>query len=267
MLAIGDDLAALPGQATREPVFGLAGKWVPAELRSQAELTGATVVDRASVIITHLAEVVRQHASRLLGREDVRVLTDVVKRTHPVVVEELTPALLSLGEIQRVLQAPARRGVADPRPGPDLRGALAARRRAPRRSTALVEAARLALGPAHRVAVPRGQDAARCSPSTRMLEQQLLESVRPSEHGQTAVLDPETSQALMTELMQLTQEIENRNVRPVLVCAPQLRSALHRMVNPLVPRLAVLSYTELTGADQIRSEGVVGTDQRLAVNA
>src|SRR6185503_12337475 len=72
--------------------------------RGEAELSGATVVDRASVVTTHLAEVVTQHASRLLGREDVRMLTDVVKRTHPVVVEELTPAQLSLGEIQRVLQ-------------------------------------------------------------------------------------------------------------------------------------------------------------------
>src|SRR4051794_31584325 len=104
VLAIGDGLDYLPGRAGVEPVFGLAGKWVPAELRHQADLTGATVVDRASVIITHLAEVVRANASRLLGREDVRALTEVVKRTHPIVVEELTPALLSLGQIQKVLQ-------------------------------------------------------------------------------------------------------------------------------------------------------------------
>jgi flagellar biosynthesis protein FlhA len=72
VLAIGDGLQALPGRAGVEPVFGLAGKWVPAELHYQAELSGATVVDRASVIITHLAEIVRSNASRLLGREDVR---------------------------------------------------------------------------------------------------------------------------------------------------------------------------------------------------
>src|SRR6201996_5532711 len=111
VLAIGDGLQALPGRAGVEPVFGLAGKWVPAELHYQAELSGATVVDRASVIITHLAEIVRSNASRLLGREDVRSLTDMVKRTHPVVVEELTPTLLSLGQIQRVLQALLDEGV------------------------------------------------------------------------------------------------------------------------------------------------------------
>jgi flagellar biosynthesis protein FlhA len=111
VLAIGDYLGSLPGVPTQEPVFGLEAKWIPAELRSQAELSGATVVDRASVITTHLAEIVTQHAARLLGREDVRMLTDVVKRTHPVVVDELTPAQLSLGEVQRVLQSLLHEGV------------------------------------------------------------------------------------------------------------------------------------------------------------
>ncbi len=91
--------------AGREPVFGLDGKWIALELEAQAEMLGATVVDRTSVIITHLSEIVRTHASRLLGREDVAALTQSVKRTHPVVVEDLTPALLNLGEIQRVLHA------------------------------------------------------------------------------------------------------------------------------------------------------------------
>lgn len=104
VLAIGDALDALPGTPTSEPVFGLAGKWVPAELRHQAELSGATVVDRASVIITHLAEVVRAEAASLLGREDVKLLVDAVRRSHPSVVEDLTPGTLALGEIQLVLR-------------------------------------------------------------------------------------------------------------------------------------------------------------------
>ncbi len=105
VLAIGDRLDGLPGRRTQEPVFGLAAVWVPSELRSQAELMGATVVDRSSVLTTHLAEVVRSYASRLLGREEVKMLTDAVRRTHPAVIDELTPAQLSLGEIQQVLQA------------------------------------------------------------------------------------------------------------------------------------------------------------------
>src|SRR5262249_35252365 len=79
VLVLGDDAANLPGIQTREPVFGLPATWVPQEFRHQAEVTGATVVDRASVITTHLAEVVRRNAGRLLGRQDVKMLIDVVK--------------------------------------------------------------------------------------------------------------------------------------------------------------------------------------------
>ncbi|HVU91384.1 MAG TPA: flagellar biosynthesis protein FlhA, partial [Jatrophihabitans sp.] len=103
VLAIGAGLDGLPGEEANEPVFGLSGKWLPEEFRAHAELLGATVVDRSSLIITHLSELVRQHASRLLGREEVAAATRALRRTHPTVVEDLTPALLSLGEIQRVL--------------------------------------------------------------------------------------------------------------------------------------------------------------------
>ncbi|HET6697797.1 MAG TPA: flagellar biosynthesis protein FlhA, partial [Nocardioidaceae bacterium] len=147
VLAIGDRLENLPGQRTQEPVFGLAAVWVPVELRSQAELAGATVVDRSSVLTTHLAEVVRQHASRLLGREDVRMLVDAVKRTHPVVIEELTPAQLSLGEVQRVLQSLLEEQVSI-RDLVRIFEALSLRAARNQEVDALVEAARAALGPA-----------------------------------------------------------------------------------------------------------------------
>ena len=104
MLALGENLDSLPGPATVEPVFGLAGKWVPAEMRHTAEMTGATVIDRVSVLVTHLSSIVTANAARLLTREDVRVLTEGVRKQNPAAVDELTPALLSLAEVQRVLQ-------------------------------------------------------------------------------------------------------------------------------------------------------------------
>jgi flagellar biosynthesis protein FlhA len=263
VLAIGDYLGSLPGEPTQEPVYGLEAKWIPAELRSQAELSGATVVDRASVITTHLAEVITQHAARLLGREDVRMLTDVVKRTHPVVVEELTPTQLSLGEIQRVLQSLLDEGVSI-RDLVRIFEALSMRASRTKELDPLVEAARLALGPA--IAAPYLVDKAlHVITLEPQLEQRILESLRPSEHGHSIALDPETSQALMSNLAHVATSAENRNIRPVLVCAPQVRAAVHRLVHPIVPRLPVLSYQELTGAEQIRSEGVIGGEQRMAV--
>jgi flagellar biosynthesis protein FlhA len=258
VLAIGDYLGSLPGTPTREPVFGLDAKWIAQELRSQAELTGATVVDRSSVITTHLAEVANQHAARLLGREDVRLLTDVVKRTHPTVVEELTPTQLSLGEVQRVLQALLDEGV----PIRDLVRifeSISLRAQSTKDVDTLVETARAALGPAI-VAQHTSGDVLSVISLEPRLEQQMLEAQRPSEGGTILAIDPDLGQRVLTQIDNLVRDAQNANHRPVLVCAPQIRAALYRFVRPTLPHVSVLAYSELSGARQIRSLGVVSPE-------
>ncbi|HET6481287.1 MAG TPA: flagellar biosynthesis protein FlhA [Actinoplanes sp.] len=256
VLAIGDGLQGLPGRAGVEPVFGLPGKWVPAELHYQAELSGATVVDRASVIITHLAEVVRSNASRLLGREDVRALTEMVKRTHPVVVEELTPAVLSLGQIQKVLQALLDEGV----PVRDLVRifeALSLRAKATVDHDSLVESARAALGPA---IAAQYATAGRLTVITLdpMLEQQLLESLRPSETGAFMAIDGTRAETIVSEAARLAETAEQQGLAPVLACSPQLRLPLMRLLRAGSRRVQVLSYGEISGSTaQIETIGVV----------
>ncbi|MBM2617374.1 flagellar biosynthesis protein FlhA [Actinoplanes sp. LDG1-06] len=256
VLAIGDGLQGLPGKAGVEPVFGLPGKWVPSELHYQAELSGATVVDRASVIITHLAEVVRSNASRLLGREDVRALTETVKRTHPVVVEELTPAVLSLGQIQKVLQGLLDEGV----PIRDLVRifeALSLRAKVSVDQDSLVEAARAALGPA---IAAQYTTAGRLTVITLdpMLEQQLLESLRPSETGAFMAIDGMRAEAIVSEAARLTETAEQQGLAPVLACSPQLRLPLMRLLRAGSRRVQVLSYGEISGSTaQIETIGVV----------
>jgi flagellar biosynthesis protein FlhA len=262
VLAIGDRLENLPGQRTQEPVFGLAAVWVPVELRSQAELAGATVVDRSSVLTTHLAEVVRQHASRLLGREDVRMLVDAVKRTHPAVIEEMTPAQLSLGEVQRVLQALLEEQVSI-RDLVRIFEALSLRARLSKDIDGLVDAARQVLGPA--VVAPYAERGVVSVLSFEpVLEQRMLEGLRTGDDGGFLALDPDVAQGVLTQLAQLSQAAEQESVNPVLACAPQLRAAVRRMVSPSLPRLPVVSYTELNGSTQIRSVGVV-TGQAAAL--
>jgi flagellar biosynthesis protein FlhA len=264
VLAIGDHLDALPGIRTHEPVFGLAAVWIPAELRSQADMSGATVVDRASVVTTHLAEVVRSHAARLLGREDVRMLTDAVKRTHPAVVEELTPAQLTLGEVQRVLQALLEEQVSV-RDLVRIFEALSLRARAGKDLDGLVEAARAALGPA--IVAPYVSDGTvHVLSFDPGLEQRLLEALRPTEVGGVLAVDPELAQHLLGQVATLMQQAENLNLNPVLACAPQLRGAVRRLLEPSVGRLPVLSYTELSGPVQVRSAGVVNA-MPMAVGA
>ncbi|MFQ1000298.1 flagellar biosynthesis protein FlhA [Modestobacter sp. SSW1-42] len=256
VLAIGDHLDGLPGKATREPVFGLAAKWVPAELQRQAEMAGATVVDRSSVITTHLAEVVRQNASALLGREDVKVLVEMVRRSHPAVVDELTPALLSLGQVQQVLQALLDEGVSI-RDLVRIFEALSLRAKVSTDLDGLVEAVRTALGGA--ISHPYVTEDERLHVITLdpSFEQRLLESVRQTEGGQVLALDGHTVDVLVRGCTDLLEDAERLNLSPVLVCSPQVRAALSRLVRQVLPRLSVISYNEVSRTAQIESLGVV----------
>ncbi|MDP9428645.1 MAG: flagellar biosynthesis protein FlhA [Actinomycetota bacterium] len=256
VLAIGDMLDGLPGRATREPVFGLPAKWVPVELQRQAEMAGATVVDRSSVITTHLAEVVRQNAADLLGREDVRLLVEMVKRTHPIVVEELTPTLLTLGEIQRVLHGLLAENVSI-RDLVRIFEALSVRAKVSTDVDGLVEAARTALGSAISQPYVTPDERLHVMTLDPAFEQRLLEAVRQSEAGQVLALDAGTVDALVNGCTGLLTDAERLGLAPVLVCSPQVRAALSRLMRQILPRLPVISYTEVSRTAQIESLGVV----------
>jgi flagellar biosynthesis protein FlhA len=216
------------------------------------------------VITTHLAEVVTTHAARLLGREDVKLLTDVVKRSHPVVVEELTPAQMTLGEVQRVLQTLLDEGVSV-RDLVRIYEALSLRAAVTKDLDALVEASRQALGPA--IVAPYVTDrTVQVISLEPQLEQQMLEDLRPSDQGAVIAMNPELGQSVLNQLSTMLTDAENRNLRPVLVCSPQLRPAVRRLVRPSLHQLPVLSYAELVGADQVRSVGVVSASA-MAVTA
>jgi flagellar biosynthesis protein FlhA len=208
------------------------------------------------VLTTHLAEVVGSYASQLLGREEVKMLTDSVRRTHPSAVDELTPALLTLGEIQQVLQALLDEKVSI-RDLPRIFESLSTRARISKDLDGLVTAARETLGLA--VVAPYLTDGTLPVLSFDPgLEQRLLEALRVSEGGSFLALDLDLSQAVMNDLTAKNRESEEQNLSAVLVCAPQVRPAVRRLVATSLPRLPVLSYGELGGPIQIRSVGVVG---------
>ncbi|WP_341934303.1 flagellar biosynthesis protein FlhA [Microbacterium sp. LWO14-1.2] len=242
VLAIGTGLDQLPGTAVTDPVFGLEGKWVPTEMSHAADMAGATVIDRASVIITHLSDVVQSQADRLLSLEDVRQLTDHLTQSSPATVEELTPAMLSLAAIQRVLAGLLSERV----PINDLARiyeALALRAKTSTDTPVLIEAARAALGPA--IAARFAQDGRiRVLMFDPMLEQQMLEGMRAVEGQTQIVLSPEATMQLLESVRRTVAEIDQSGPEPVLVCAPSLRSAVRRMLSAQVRGLPVLSYDE-----------------------
>ncbi|WP_167138783.1 flagellar biosynthesis protein FlhA [Diaminobutyricimonas sp. TR449] len=256
VLALGDALDALPGTSTLEPVFGLAGKWVPAEMRHSAEMTGATVIDRVSVLVTHLSSVITGNAARLLSREDVRQLTESVKQVNPAAVDELIPGLLTLAEVQRVLQGLLVEQVPI-NDLPRILEALTLRAKASTDPEGLVEAARQALGPALLSAHLDGR-VLRVIMIDPLLEQAMLEALRPSELGTQILLDPARTEQVINSAREQVAKVETRGQSAVLVCAPALRPAIRRLVSASSGGLPVLSYQEVTstGVD-IETVGVV----------
>ena len=264
VLALGEHLDALPGTETIDPVFGMTGKWVPVEMRHGAEMAGATVIDRVSVIITHLSSVISTHAPRLLSREDVRVLTDGVKQVNPAAVEELIPNLLSLAEVQRVLQGL----LAERVPINDLGRiyeALSLRAKVSTDADGLVEAARAALGPV--IAQPHLEDGTlHVVMIEPLLEQAMLEALRPSEVGAQIVFDASRLEAVITSLGGIVEQARQSGTQVALVCAPALRPAVRRLVSASRDGLPVLSYQEAAAAQMpIETVGVVRVLDPIAV--
>ncbi|QIK84291.1 flagellar biosynthesis protein FlhA [Sanguibacter sp. HDW7] len=256
VLALGDDLGSLPGEPVREPVFGLDGRWVPTESRFSAEMMGATVVDRVSVLATHLSDIVVQHADRLLTREDVRVLTESLKQVSPAVVDELVPGLLPLGEVQRVLAGLLVEGVSVRDLG-RIFEALTTRARVSTDPEGLVEAARRALAPAI-TAQRTVQGVVPVLTIEPVLEHGLLEALRAGEGGTQIAFDPDRLAAFCERVRDLRVAGAAQGREPVLVCAPALRPALSRLVRSQLGDVPVMSYAEVTGTVQrIEPVGVV----------
>src|SRR3954468_19144909 len=211
--------AGLAGRATIDPVFGLPATWMTSEIADVLALEGATVIDRASVIVTHLSEVIRRTARDLLSRQDVAALVESVKESAPALAEEIGGEGLSLAEVQRVLRELLDEGV----PIRDLTRILEAvtsRARETRNPEALVEAARTVLGPAFCAAAAAG-GALKALTFEPLLEQSLLEAVRSGDNGSWLAVDPVRMEALIEGIGTAVSTAENAGHRPVVVCAAQ----------------------------------------------
>ena len=261
-MVLGDDAAGLPGRATVDPVFGLPATWVQNELAEVLAAEGATVIDRASVIVTHLSEIVRSAAPDLLTRQDVQVLVDAVKTVSPTVAGEVGTDTLSLAEVQRVMRDLLSEGV----PVRDLTRileAVTARARETRSPEQLVEAARAVLGPTISSGAAVGSRLAALTLEP-LLEQSLLEAVRTGDSGTWLALDPMRMEALVAGIGDAVRSAEAAGHRPAVVCSAQLRPAVRRLLVGGRPDLPVLSYTELSRNLTVEPVGVIQLAQRAA---
>jgi len=253
-LAMGAKQWPVEGIETEDPVFGVPALWIRADARERAEMAGATVIDAASVVVTHLAEAIRRHAAEVMTRQDVQTLLDHVKTTQPAVVQELVPDLLSLGEVQRVLSNLLRERVSI-RDLPTILEALADRARSTRDVDLLTEAARQALGraicrPLVRQGVLEGLVLAPAA------ETAIRDAVEHTDAGSYLNLDPALAQRLLASLGQGLARFAPGQP-PGVVAWPRVRLYFKRLTERASRDLAVVSYAELAPEISVKTVGVV----------
>jgi flagellar biosynthesis protein FlhA len=252
----GDASGTLQGIPTREPAFGLEAVWVHESGRAEAEALGYTVVDPESVIVTHLTETIRTHASELLTRQDVRTLLDRLKETNAAVVEEVVPEALSLGEIQRVLQSLLSEGVAIRDLGTILE-AIGDKARTTRDTSLLAEYARQALGRA--ITAPH-LDEKMCLRAITLdpaIEQEVATSITQTTEGEYLAMDPPRAQAILNALRTQVEHATGRGSRPVLLCSARVRRHLRRLISQAQPHLPVCAYNEIAPGINVETVGII----------
>jgi len=244
------------GIPTKEPAFGLPALWITESQKEAAELAGYTVVELPAVLATHLTEVIRGHSDEILSRQDVKTLIDNIRGSHGTVVDELIPALLSYGEVQRVLENLLRERVSI-RDLPSILEALSDAVRVARDIPSLVEAARQALARGLCKQLADSDGVLSVLTLEPGLEQVLEASLHAGERGPRLLLRPDLVGKILESVAPLVEEISAAGENPILVCSPQLRLPLRRMLEANHPQLSVLSYAEIVPGVQVRTRGMV----------
>ena len=258
LLVISDRLEQLPGPTETEPVFGLPAKWIPVEQRAMAETAEATIIDRSSVITTHLAEVVRGNAPDLLSRQEVKDLVDLVRQTDPTVVDELIGSDLTIAELQRVLQDLLSEGV----PIRDIVriiDVVSEQGRLTRDIRELTESVRGALGPLISAGNATADGVLPVVTIDPMLEHQLLSSLREGIDGSGVdfQLEPERLQAAIQAFRMKVRDVEQLGLSPVILTSRPLRRPLRRLLALAEIPAPVLSMEELGPQVTVETQGLV----------
>lgn len=246
----------ITGIPTFEPSFHLPAIWITESQRERAESLGYTVVDPPSIIATHLTEIIRSHIAELLTRQDVQNLIDNVKETNPVLVEDLVPKLLGIGEIQKVLQNLLAEGISI-RDLLTIFETLADHAVTSRDTDVLTEYTRQALKRAisNRYFMPN--EATSVVTLDPNVEQEIMSSVKQTEQGAYLTIDPERTKLIMESVETEIAKLENLGKNPIIVTSPIVRMYFKKMTEEYFKDLIVVSYNEIDSNVELQSVGMV----------
>ena len=251
----GDEIL-IDGIKTVEPSYGVDAKWIAQDKVEEAELYGYTVVDPSSIIITHLMEVIRIKAHELLGREEVKIMIDATKEKYPVVIEELIPDIMTIGEIQKVFQNLLKEGV----PIKDrvtIFETLADNARSQKDIEFLTECVRMALGRSICETVIDENNTISVVTLSKELEDLITSKLRRSPQGVYPEIDPDTTTVIYSKIQAILEKYDFSEDRCIFMVSPTVRSAFRKLIELLFPRVMVLSLTEIPNDVRIKAKDVL----------
>jgi flagellar biosynthesis protein FlhA len=245
----------VPGVPTLEPAFGLQARWIKAQDRERAQIVGYTVVDPTTVLATHVTEIIKSHAYELLGRQETKGLLDSVAETHPKVVEELAPKVLSIGEVQKVLQNLLKERVSI-RDAVTIFETLADYGSFTKNIGLLTEYCRQALG--RTICKPHQNENGELPLFTMNpeIERCIADAVVHTDQGSYLALEPQHAKDIMGRFRRAV-ETASSSGSPVVLCSPNVRMYVRQLLERYLPSVVILSHNEIPPNVRVVSVGMV----------
>jgi len=246
----------IPGIDTIEPSFGLPAKWISEEVKEQAEIEGYTVVDPPSVVSTHLTEVLKVNADLLIGRQETKELIDHLQESYPILVEEVTPNPLTVGEVQKVLAKLLKENVSI-RNLPLIFETLADYGKVTLDTDILAEYVRQALARQITKQYANDDPVLKVITVSGKVEKMIADSIQQTENGNYLAMDPGDSQKILEAAAAQIEDLSQIQQTPIFLCSPAVRMYLRQLTERYFPQVPILSYNELEADVEVQSIGVV----------
>jgi len=246
----------MPGIRAIEPTFGIPALWINKDQREEAEIKGLTVVDPTTVMITHLTETIKCHCYELLGRQETKMIIDSVSEKYSTVVEELIPDLMTIGEVQKVLQSLLKEKISI-KDMVTILECLADNSRNTRDIELLTEYVRFALGRSICNELVDENNSITVLTLSPDIENMVSNSIQKSVQGSFPAMNPDVTTNIFNSLRDLLDVTYFNNNIPVILVSPKIRPAFRKLIEMVFPSLMVLSLNEIPNDIEIRAEGVV----------
>ena len=246
----------IDGIRVKEPTFGLDALWINSDKAEEAELYGLTVVDPTTILVTHLLEIIKSKAHELIGRQEVKLIIDSAKERYSAVVDELIPDLMTLGEVQKVLQNLLREKISI-KDRVTILETLADNARNTKDIELLTEYVRMAMSRSICAGLVDETNSITVATLSLDVENIIGNSLQRSINGTYPAIDPDTTNKIFSSIQNTVESIHFNNNRTILLVSPKIRAPFRKLVDMVFPNITVLSLNEIPSDVQIKAQGIV----------